>query len=134
VFDLLQSLTLNGPAWAWINNYERVRDGRGAWKALITYYEGDSMKTRAKQECYDSIAKVVYKGNSRTFDFTTQAHQDLLRLGEPIPENKKVRDFLSGITDAQCANIKLNVLANPLYMNDFASMINYCATAINMIK
>jgi hypothetical protein len=57
----LQSLTLNGPAWAWINNYERIRDGRGAWKALIAYYEGDLMKTRTKQECYDAIAKAVYK-------------------------------------------------------------------------
>jgi len=140
VFDLLQSLTLNGPAWAWINNYERVRDGRGAWKALITYYEGDSMKTRTKQECYDTIAKAAYKGNSRTFDFSAyvaihqQAHQDLFRLGEPVPENKKVRDFLNGIMDTQCANIKLNVLANSAYMNDFAMMINYCATAIDMIK
>jgi hypothetical protein len=35
VFDVLQSLTLAGLAWAWINNCERVRDGRNAWKALI---------------------------------------------------------------------------------------------------
>jgi hypothetical protein len=61
----------------------------------MTYYEGDSMKTRTKQECYDSIAKAVYKGSSRTFDFTTyvaihqHAHQDLLKLGEPVPKNKK---------------------------------------------
>jgi hypothetical protein len=32
VHDLLQSLTLNGPAWSWINAYQRNRDGRGAWK------------------------------------------------------------------------------------------------------
>jgi len=63
-----------------------------------------------------------------------QANQDLLHLLEPVPENKKVRDFLNGITDPQCSNIKLNVLANPIYMNDFALMINYCATAIDMIK
>jgi len=63
-----------------------------------------------------------------------QANQDLLHLLEPVPENKKVRDFLNGITDPQCSNIKLNVLGNPIYMNDFALMINYCATAIDMIK
>jgi hypothetical protein len=56
VYNLLQSLTLNGPAWAWISTYEHVRDGRNAWKALINYYKGDSMKTRSKQECYDAIA------------------------------------------------------------------------------
>jgi hypothetical protein len=46
-----------------------------------------------------------------------QAHQDLERLGEPMPENKKVQDFLQGITDSQCSNIKLNVLSNPNFMN-----------------
>jgi hypothetical protein len=46
VYDLLQSLMLNGPAWAWINGYQSSRDGRRAQKALVTYYEGDSMSTK----------------------------------------------------------------------------------------
>jgi hypothetical protein len=69
VFDLLQSLTLAGPAWAWINSYERVCDGRNAWKALLSYYEGASMQMRNKQQCYDAISKAVYKGYTRNFDF-----------------------------------------------------------------
>jgi len=52
VYDLLQSLTLNGPAWSWISSYQRARDGRNAWKALITYYEGNAMQMRTKQQCY----------------------------------------------------------------------------------
>ena len=31
VYDFLQSLTLNGPAWSWINAFQRTRNGRGAW-------------------------------------------------------------------------------------------------------
>jgi hypothetical protein len=91
VFDLLQSLTMNGPAWAWINSYERMRDGRNTWKALVAYYEGNSMKTRTKHECYDAIFKAIYKGNIHQFNFTSYvtvhqlAHQDLMRLGKPIP-------------------------------------------------
>jgi hypothetical protein len=139
VFDLLQSLTLNGSAWSWISNFQRSHDGRGAWKALIMYYEGDTMQMRSKQQCYDAIAKASYQGARRNFDFSSyvaihqQAHQDLERLGEPIPENKKVRDFLHGITDSQCSNIKLNVLSNPMFMNSFSQTINYIATAIDMI-
>ncbi len=30
VYDFLQSLTLNGPAWPWINAHQRARNGRGA--------------------------------------------------------------------------------------------------------
>jgi hypothetical protein len=140
VYDFLQSLTLNGPAWPWINVYQRARDGRGAWKALIAYYEGDAMKTRTKQECYQAIAKANYQGQRRNYDFSTyvathqQAHQDLLRLEEPIPENKKVPDFLAGITDLQCASIKLNILSNQLFMNDFLQAVYYIASAIDMIQ
>ncbi len=98
------------------------------------------MKTRTKQECYQAIAKANYQGPRRNYDFSTyvavhqQAHQDLLRLEEPIPENKKVRDFLAGITDPQCAAIKLNVLSNQLFMNNFLQAVNYIAGAIDMIK
>jgi hypothetical protein len=96
------------------------------------------MRMRSKQECYDAIAKVNYQGPRQNFDFTTdvsihqQAHQDLIRLGEPIPENKKVRDFLQGISDPQCANIKLNVLANNVFMNDFSQAVNYILSAIDL--
>jgi hypothetical protein len=61
-----------------------------------------------------------------------QAHQDLTRLGEPVPEGKKIRDFLNGFIDPQCTSIKLNVLANPVFMNDFSLAINYIASAIDL--
>jgi hypothetical protein len=68
----------------------------------------------------------MYQGNKRNFDFGLymaihqQAHQDLIHLGEPIPKNKKVGDFLQGTMDYQCHNIKLNVLSGPMFMNNFA--------------
>jgi hypothetical protein len=34
VFDLIQSLTIGGPAWPWIQSYQSSRDGRRAWKAI----------------------------------------------------------------------------------------------------
>lgn len=140
VYDFLQSLTLNGPAWPWINSFQRTRNGRGAWKALLAYYEGDAMQMRTMQECYQAISKANYQGPRRNYDFSTyvaahqQAHQDLLHLNEPIPENKKVRDFLAGITDPQCAPIKLNVLSNQTFMNDFLETVNYITGAIDMLQ
>ncbi len=84
VYDFLQSLTLNGPAWSWIYAFQQTRDGRGAWKALLSYYEGNAMQTRTKQDCYQSIARAKYQGPRRNYDFGTyvathqQAYQDLL--------------------------------------------------------
>jgi hypothetical protein len=97
------------------------------------------MQTRSKQECYEAITKASYQGTKRNFDFSMyvaihqQAYQDMVRLGEPVPENKKVWDFLQGITDTQCANIKLNVLSNPVFMNNFSQAVNYMASAIDMV-
>jgi hypothetical protein len=48
-----------------------------------------------------------------------QEHQDLTRMGELVPENKKVCDFINGIMDPQCSNIKLSILSNPIYMKNF---------------
>jgi hypothetical protein len=138
VYDLLQSLTLNGPVWVWINMYQKNRDGRNAWKSLMNYYEGESARTHGKQECYDAINKATYQGPRRSFDFSTyvaihqQAHQDLQRLREPVLENKKVQDFPQGINDRQCAMIKLKVLSNMTFMNNFTQAVNYIASAIDM--
>ena len=63
-----------------------------------------------------------------------QAYQDLMRLQEPIPENKKVRDFLHEIMDPQCAAIKLTVLSNQIYMNYFLETVNYMASAIDLLQ
>jgi hypothetical protein len=93
-YDLLQSLTLNGPVRSWMSGYKQNRDGRGAWKALITYYKGVAMQTHSKQECFNAIANSSYQGIKRNFDFSAyvaiyqQAHQ---------AENMKVRGFLHGI-------------------------------------
>ncbi len=67
---------------SWISRYQESRDGKGAWKALMAYYEGDAMQTHSKQECYNAINKATYQGNKHNFDFGAyvaihqQAHQD----------------------------------------------------------
>jgi hypothetical protein len=57
-----------------------------------------------------------------------------MHLQEPIPENRKVRDFLHEITDTQCATIKLTVLSNQIYMNYFLETVNYMASAIDLLQ
>jgi hypothetical protein len=139
VFDVIKSLASTGPLQPFVQPFERTRNGRGAWKALKQYYEGDSMNTRQKNAAYKAIQKANYQGPRRNFDFNTyvhihqKAHQDLERYGEPVPELKKVRDFLEGITDSKCESIKLTVLASPLYKEDFNTMVNYVSGALDLV-
>jgi hypothetical protein len=91
------------------------------------------------------MEEILYKPEANNsvmtpyFDFASyvtmhqQAHQDLTGMGEPVPENKMVHDFLNGITDPQCANIKVGVLCNLVYMNDFLQTINFCASTIDLL-
>jgi hypothetical protein len=55
-------------------------------------------------------------------------------LGEPIPENKKVHDFLSGILEPLCASIQLMVLSSDSLMNKFSQAANYVAGAIDVVR
>jgi hypothetical protein len=139
VYDLLKSLAGNGPLLPFIRPHEPTRDGRAAWKALKAYYEGDSMNSRMKNAAYNSLLKANYQGPRRNFEFSTyvtihqKAHEELARFGEPVPEMKKVRDFLDGITDPRCEAIKLTVMASPIYKTNFNEMVNYVTGAIDVL-
>jgi hypothetical protein len=140
VYDLLKSLAGNGPLQPFIRTYERTRNGRAAWKNLVQYYEGDSMKNRLKSSAYKMIQKASYQGPRRNFEFSNyvtihqKAHEHLARFGEPVAELKKVRDFLDGITDPRCQAVKLAVQANMLYMNNFNEMVNYVTGALDLLN
>jgi len=71
MYDLIRSLSGSGPLWPFIQSFERQRNGRGTWRALVRYYEGDTMKTRLKQAAYQSITRANYQGPRRNFKLPT---------------------------------------------------------------
>ena len=95
------------------------------------------MINRNKEAAYTSIAHAEYLGNRCNFTFEMfvtlhqQAHLDLERYGEAIPESKKVRDLLAGIKDGNVLVDKLAVQASPLFLNDFTLTTNFLATELD---
>ena len=140
VYDLFKSLAGNGPLQPFIRTYEQARNGKAAWKNLLQFYEGDSMKHRLKSSAYKIIQRANYQGPRRNFEFSNsvtihqRAHEHLARFGEPVPELKKVRDFFDGITDPRCQAIKLGVQASSLYMNSFNEMVNYVTGVLDTLN
>ncbi len=61
-----------------------------------------------------------------------EAYQDLEMYGEIISQNKKVNDFLRGITDPTCAVAKGIVLTTPAYIHDFTAAASYIASMLNI--
>jgi hypothetical protein len=97
-----------GAGWAFIKKFDRSKNGRGAVLALKKQVECNSAKWTRMAKAYTSlVVQARYHGECHHFEFGNymQIHQDshteLLDLEEPIPETKKVQDFLSGILDAR---------------------------------
>ncbi len=106
VWEIVKSLVIDGFGWNYIKRYERSMDGRAAVLALRRQCKGKtSIKTR-KNKAYLRISGLSYKGHRKALTFAQYvaihqaAHNELEDCNEPMPETKKVSDFIAGISDA----------------------------------
>jgi hypothetical protein len=94
--------------------------------------------SRTKQAAYDEIHNAVYTGEKRNFTFENyidkhaKAHQTPFEAGVEIREDKKVDDFLRGLTDP---SIRMNyaktlVYGNSDLRNDFRSCTEYLSSFV----
>jgi hypothetical protein len=139
VFDSLKSYVLGGPHWTWIQDFEHQRDGRSAWLTLKEHFDGPGSKIRLKAAAYAAFKRAECKG-AKNFDFElyrrihNQAHSDLVRYGEPIPETKKVKDFLDRITDPTLQPVKYTIAGFTHLMQSFHDAANYIGNIIDLNK
>jgi hypothetical protein len=112
VYDEFKNLVVKGPGWSFAKAFDRTKDGRGAVLALKRQCEGTSAVQSRKAAAYARIASARYTGQKHGFTFDTcvelhqSAHNTLAELNEPVPETKKVTDFLAGISDPRISNAK----------------------------
>jgi hypothetical protein len=136
VYDEFKALVLKGPGWNFIKAFDRVKNGRGAVLALRRQCEGISAVQSRKAAAYAKIATARCNGQKCTFTFGNYvevhqgAHNTLLNLNEPVPETKKVTDFLAGITDPRLSNAKDLILGDAQKLQDFESCQQYLKTLI----
>jgi hypothetical protein len=67
VYGILKQLCLEGPGRSYILEFDRVKDGRGAWLATYSHYEGDSFRNRSKEEAYTILEHIHYEGEWKGF-------------------------------------------------------------------
>jgi hypothetical protein len=121
-----------------MRSFNRTRNGRAAWLALLTHFEGDAQKDRAKDAAYTAIANAKYYGEKKRFSFETyvtihqEAYEDLEQYGEPVSEDKRVRDLLQGIKDPAAKAAKETVLATPHLRNNFTNAVTHLATSLQL--
>lgn len=133
VWSIVKQLTLNGPAWAYISQYEDSRDGRAAIKSLIAHYEGPTQISKEKLQAYEELRTAEYWGEKRhsTFEHYVHRHTKALKMlqeyGEIISKQKKVSDFLNGIktTDQNMLAGKAAVHSDARYNQNFTECTSF---------
>ncbi len=140
LYDHLKGWMQDGPAWSFMQAYNRNRDGRGAYLAVKAQAEGQAALMSRKAKAYASLAAARYTGRTKSFSFDSyiikhqKAHNELFILKEPLTETKKVQDFLAGIHDPAFATFKGIVLGDTAKMSNFEACQQYLKTCDNVTK
>ncbi|KAI2501496.1 hypothetical protein MHU86_12941 [Fragilaria crotonensis] len=136
LWEIIKSLVIDGFGWSFVKRFDKTMDGRGAVLALRRQCEGKtSVKTR-KNKAYASIASSSYRGIRKQFTFAQyvaihqSAHNELEDCNEPIPETKKVSDFLAGISDSSLEAGITCVLSEDRYQDSFEATQQFLGTLV----
>ena len=103
---------------------------------LKTQCEGAASEIVHKKKAYAMIAQAEYRGHQKNYPFSSyvtqhqKAHNELLDCGEPIPESKKVTDFLNGITDNSLHAAIVFVNGDSAKLNDFDECQLYLSSLV----
>ena len=95
VFSLLQQfLTVKNGGWAWISEFRKSKNGRGAWQSLVKHYEGASQASnrieyakRLLKTKYVSEKKLPFERMVTRFE---EGFQLLAEHDRPKSEDEKV--------------------------------------------
>jgi hypothetical protein len=107
--------------------------------ALKGQAEGRSAVTTRKAKAYALVASASYTGKGKfSFDQYVgrhqKAHNALLELDEPVPETKKVRDFMDGIRDPKLENALSHILGDRMKLESFEECQQYLKTVVENAK
>jgi hypothetical protein len=140
VYNLLSSLTLDGPGETYIRQFQATRNGRGAYLALDEHFSGGSYSTTKVNNAWRTLRDVRYDGKKSNMDFATfrqtydEAFRDLEEGGEGLKDPSKVTHLLAGImgeTSSALENMKNTVLNDVDTSRNYTLACNFFARCIS---
>ena len=137
VFRLLSDLVKDQSA-TWIQPFQASQDGRRAWQALVTHFDGGGQKEKRISRAEATIESLTYN-NERVFSFDSYSAKLLkaFRTLDDTPSQRtpahQVRVLLEKIkfTTPEFAVIKSHVRAN--YRSDLQGAITYISREVSEI-
>ena len=110
VWMLLKKSLLGNQPYHHIDEFERNRDGRGAWFALKGYYEGEDFINRTTQECLTKLRSLHYRGETPRFGFEqfVEAQKECYKRLRDVGYNGG-----AGVDEAtKCTNLKAMIMSD----------------------
>ena len=108
VFHLLQNATVEGHAAHLVDQFEPERDGRAAYMALCSWYEGDKQTNSTAEDIRAKLDRNFLSTKKSASQFINEFktyNQQLKDLGEAYTKSKIVSIFLEKITDPDYENV-----------------------------
>ena len=108
VFHLLQNATVEGHAAHLVDQFEPERDGRAAYMALCSWYEGDKQINSTAEDIRAKLDRNFLSTKKSASQFINEFktyNQQLKDLGEEYTKSKIVSIFLEKITDPDYENV-----------------------------
>lgn len=137
VFSLLVQHAKGTEIESIVEKYNKSRDGRKAWIAILKHMESTSYMDNLKSNAMASMKKAHYKGEKRDFNLSdyytvhSNAQNDLSIAGDPLSNGMKITHFMQGLKEPTAINYavttKTELGANATFdtfYNSFSAKLN----------
>lgn len=144
VWNILANSLLDKPAYNHISGYNSSKDGRAAWIALRTFYEGENYLKNLREVAFNKLHNTFYRGETNRFTFEKyvnahkQAHKMLqdaqFNNGNGMDNAMKVQYFRQGIKAEAGIEVALATSRSNSQYEDFDALISFLAAEVEHHK
>ena len=135
VWNKIHTLLVDQPAYNHINQFSARKNGRAAWIALTTFYEGEDFCQRLRESAFSKLQATFYRGETLRFTFEKyvnihkEAHKMLqdagFNNGAGLDHESKITYFRNGIKPDAGLEVSIsNSRSNPR-LNTFDALISF---------
>ena len=136
VYNMLKAACVKTDAWTWIQDHDKSANGRKAWQALVSHYDGTGELNKRVERAKEEITRLHYK-DEKVYPFeryVTKLKENFYILAKDKDENltdkQRVDILMKGIksTDASVIAAKTDVYKD--YRADFNAATGFLSGLI----
>lgn len=113
VFSQLSVATASGEAFHLVLKHNEEKDGNGAWKELLEWYDGDAVKSETADTLRSKLHNLKLRdpiGGSQYINSFNQYIHHLDRIqGEAMSESHKIQIFIRNIEDEEYMDVAIHL-------------------------